>query len=63
MVALYDYLHVQSEGCLSCVHTLLDYSAEVEKVSEPGNVVPRNFFGLKFSQKVFEEILRLEKNF
>ena len=37
--------------------------AEVEKVSDPGNVNPRNLFGLKFSQKVFEEILRLEKNF
>ena len=39
--------------------------AEVEKVSgsEHGNVVPRNFFGLKFSQKVFEKILRLEQNF
>ena len=35
----------------------------MEKVSEPGNVVPINFFGLKISQKVFEEILRLEKNF
>ena len=41
---------------------LLSFS-EVEKVSEPGNVVPRNFFGLKFSQKVFKKILRLEENF
>ena len=37
--------------------------AEVEKVSESGNVVPINFFGFKFSQKVFKKILRLDKNF
>ena len=36
--------------------------SEVEKVSEPGNIVPRNFFGFKFSQKVFKKILRLHKN-
>ena len=40
-----------------------ELEAEVEKVSEPGNVVPRNFFGLKFSQKVFKKLLRLEENF
>ena len=38
-------------------------TSEVEKVSEPGNVVPRNFFGFTFSQKVFKKTLRLEENF
>ena len=38
-------------------------NAKVEKVSKPGNVVPRHFCGLKFSKKVFKKILRLEENF
>ena len=30
----------------------------VEKVSEPGNLVPRNFFELRVLQKIFQKIFQ-----
>ena len=54
----------QSGTCLVGIVQTANYVVpELEKVSEPGNVVPRNFFWFKCSQKVFKKILRLEENF
>ena len=36
--------------------SLMRVQTEVEKVSEPGSAVPRNFFGFDFSQNIFKKI-------
>ena len=36
----------------------LELIAGVEKVSEPGNLVPRNFFELRVLQKIFQKIFQ-----
>ena len=34
-------------------------ATEVEKVSDPGNLVPRNFFGSRLSQKISQKIFEV----
>ena len=37
-------------------------ATEVEKVPEPGNVVPKNFLGMNFQRKFSRKILTIKEN-
>ena len=59
-VLLYNIITVYYYCLLICDKKVMSgmSAAEVEKVSDPGSLVPRNFFESKFSQKISQKCLR-----